>query len=377
MHKRMFRSAALVLAAVVSLVPALVPALRAQENPQDKPQGEFGEKLNVHEVLLDVLVTDAKGNVIVGLGPDDFVVKEDGKKVDVTGVSFYSNRSLVESAEAASKKGLQVAQTPEDRYFIIFIDDQKSNAVDAPELLSQQMQATQRLRDWVTRDVLPNDWVAVVSYDARLKVQQDFTHDRRALAAAISDAMKSKDHEGNWPSRLPTNGAPSLFVSLPRGNALRDQTTRIYDALNVLAKAAGSITGRKNLLLFSNGFGEISSFGQFGQYVPDARFYPDMVHTLNDNNVAVYPIDVVPNGTQHTMTDALSQLAGDTGGTYYYNFTNFMTPLKQVAKENNGYYLLSYSTERPSGEKGYQEVQVKTSNPEFKVRARKGYEYGS
>jgi VWFA-related protein len=372
MSKTSLRSAALLLAAAVSLVPVV----RAQENPQDKPQGEFGEKVNVHEVLLDVLVTDARGNVIVGLGPDDFVVKEDGKPVNVTGVSFYSNRTLVESAEAAQKKGLKTAQAPEDRYFILFIDDQKSNAVDAPELLTQQMQATQRLRDWVSREMLPNDWVAVVSYDARLKVQQDFTHDRKALVAAIGDAMRSKDHEGNWPSRLPQNGSPSLFAGLPRGNALRDQTTRIYDALEVLAQAAGKITGRKNLLLFSNGFGEIDSFGPLGQYVPDKRFYPDMVHALNDNNVAVYPIDLVPTGTQHTLTDAMNQLAADTGGRYFYNFTNFLTPLKQVAQENSGYYLLSYSTERPTGEKGYQEVQVKTANSEFKVRARKGYEYG-
>jgi VWFA-related protein len=360
-----FRSAAFVLAAAVCLAPAL-PA-------QDQPQGQFGEKLNVHEVLLDVLVTDAKGNVIVGLGPDDFVVKEDGKPVNVTGVSFYSNRSLVESAEAAGKKGLKAAEAPEDRYFLLFFDDQKSNAVDAPVLLAQQMQAVQRARDWVERELLPNDWVAVVSYDQKLKVQQDFTHDRKALAAAISDAMKGKDREGNWPSRVGQSNGPSIFAGLPRGNALRDKTGTVYDAVSVLAESAGKITGRKNLLLFSNGFGQINSFGQ---YVPDERYYPGMVHALNDNNVAVYPIDLVPQGTQHTMTDALNQLAGDTGGRYFFNFTNFLTPLKQVAQENSGYYLLSYSTERPTGASGYQEVQVKAANPEFKVRARKGYEYG-
>jgi VWFA-related protein len=235
------------------------------------------------------------------------------------------------------------------------------------------MQAVQRARDWVSHELLPNDWVAVVSYDQKLKVQQDFTHDRKALAAAISDAMKSKDHEGNWPSRVAQNSGPSIFAGLPRGNELREKTGTIYDAVNVLARSAGNITGRKNLLLFSNGFGNINSFGQ---YVPDERYYPKMVHALNDNNVAVYPIDLVPQGTQHTMTDGLNQLASDTGGRYFFNFTNFLTPLKQVAQENSGYYLISYGTERPTGASGYQEVQVKTANPEFKVRARKGYEFG-
>jgi len=375
MSNQLFRPAALLVAAALSLVPAVLAQDRPQGQPQDKPQGEFGEKLNVHEVLLDVLVTDAKGHVIVGLGKDDFVVREDGKPVNVTGVSFYSNRNLVEPAAAAAKKGLKAAEAPEDRYFVLLFDDQKNNAVDAPELLTQQMQAVQRARDWVSRDLLPNDWVAVVSYDQKLKVQQDFTHDRKALAAAISDAMRGADHESNWPSRVPQAGSgPSLIAGLPRGNALRDKTTTIYDALDVLAASAGKITGRKNLLLFSNGFGQINSIGQ---YVPDQRYYPPMVHALNDNNVAVYPIDLVPEGTQHTLTDAMNQLASDTGGRYFFNFTNFITPLKQVAQENSGYYLLSYSTERPSGQTGYQEVEVKAANPEFKIRARKGYAYGT
>ena len=79
MSNQLFRPAALLVAAALSLVPAAPAQDRPQGQPQDKPQGEFGEKLNVHEVLLDVLVTDARGHVIVGLGKDDFVVREDGK----------------------------------------------------------------------------------------------------------------------------------------------------------------------------------------------------------------------------------------------------------------------------------------------------------
>ena len=72
----------------------------------------------------------------------------------------------------------------------------------------------------------------------------------------------------------------------------------------------------------------------------------------------------------------MNQLAVDTGGQYFFNFTNFMTPLEQVAEENSGYYLLSYQLEQPAGKSGFQEVEVKTTNPEFRVRAREGYEYG-
>ncbi|MCP4658814.1 MAG: hypothetical protein GY856_25670, partial [bacterium] len=59
---------------------------------QEEPAAEFGELVEVSEVLLDVLVTDRQGNVILGLGPDDFIIEEAGETIPLTGASFYSNR---------------------------------------------------------------------------------------------------------------------------------------------------------------------------------------------------------------------------------------------------------------------------------------------
>jgi VWFA-related protein len=352
------------------LALALAPVVLAQEPPQEpQAKGQFGEKIDVNEVLLDVLVTDSKGNVIVGLKPEDFVVKENGKPVELTGLTFYSDRRLIGSA----KEGVKVDEVPEDRFFILFFDDQKDEAVDAPALLARQVEAGQRARDWVLKSRQPADWVAVVSYDKKLKVQQDFTRDGRALAEAIGAAMKGKDAEGNWPSRIKPGEGPSLYANLPKGNALRDETENIYDALKVLAESAGQIRGRKNLVMFTTGFGEVNSFGQ---YIPDQRYYPGTVQALNDNNVAVYSLDLVPAGTIHALSDAMTKLSNETGGQYYTNFSTFTTPLKQIGEENSGYYLLSYRSEQPAGKRGFQEVDVDTTNPEFRVRARKGYAFG-
>ena len=93
--------------------------------------------------------------------------------------------------------------------------------------------------------------------------------------------------------------------------------------------------------------------------------------------MAVYPLDLTPPAVEHTLSDSLNQLSNDTGGRYFFNVTNFSTPLDQIAKENNGYYLLSYQSEQPAGKSGFQNVTVTTTNPEFRVKARKGYEYGS
>ncbi|HKH49789.1 MAG TPA: VWA domain-containing protein [Thermoanaerobaculia bacterium] len=361
-----FRTASLAFAAALCLAPALV-AQSAQTDQEQQPQGQFEEKVDVQEVLLDVLVTDRQGNVIVGLDKNDFQVLEDGKPVELTGVTFYSNRRLVQASDELTKRGVTADQVPEDRYFVLFF-------VDSP-LMSQQLDAGRRAREWVHTGLLPNDWVAVVSYDSKLKVHEDFTRDRKALDQGIADAVQGKDDDGNWPSRIKEGTGPSLRAGLPRGEDLRDKTVSVYDAVRLVADATGSITGRKNLLLFTGGFPARTN--TFGQYLPDQRRYPGMSRALNDSNVAVYPIDLNPTGTENMLSDFMNQIANDTGGRYFYNFTNFTTPLEQIASENSGYYLLSYRSEKPVGATGFQEVRVKTNNPEFRIRARKGYDYGS
>src|SRR5215213_11342573 len=139
MFSRYFRTAALAFAASC-LAPALV-AQSAQTDQEQQPQGQFEEKVDVKEVLLDVLVTDRQGNVIVGLDKNDFQVSEDGKPVELTGITFYSNRRLVQASQELAKRGVTADQVPEDRYFVLFFEDQKSSAVDAPELLTSQLDA--------------------------------------------------------------------------------------------------------------------------------------------------------------------------------------------------------------------------------------------
>ena len=70
-------------------------AARAQEEPP--ATAPFGEQVEVTEVLLDVLVTDRDGNVIVGLKPEDFLVEENGEPIPLLDVSFYSNRPQLDA----------------------------------------------------------------------------------------------------------------------------------------------------------------------------------------------------------------------------------------------------------------------------------------
>ena len=355
MSNKVFLS--LALAASLAVCPA---------RSQEEPVAGFEALVEVTEVLLDVLATDRSGNVVAGLGKDDFVVREDGEPVEVTGVSFYTTR--YGSGDEPAVPG----EVPSSRYFIFFVDD-----VTREGLIRRQLEAAREARRWVEDEMLPSDWVAVVSYDVKLKIHEDFTQNRDAILGGIDSAARNRDPEknlGRGGRRLPPSGAPSLLRQLPQGKELRKKSKRIYDGVRLVAEAAGYIVGRKNLLLFTIGFGELSRVGAIAE--GDRRYYPRMEQALNDHNVAVYPVDLTFAG-DHLQSHFLSQLASDTGGYYYRNFVNFITPLKQVSEENSGYYLLSYQSEHPAAEAGYQEVKVEARDRSIKVRARKGYRFGT
>ncbi len=373
---------------VVVCLLAAAPLAAQQPTLQEEP---FQERIEVTEVLLDVVVTDGDGNVILGLDRDDFVVEDGDQAVDLTDVTFYSNRRFLESVNLAERLGISPEQVPVDRFFILFFDDPRQLY---PDLTSQLLDALRWARRWVHQELLPNDWVAVLSYDVKLQVHEDFTTDNEAILQALDDVARGKDASENWPSRSEGSTGPSLRANLPQGRDLARASRKIYGALESVAGAGGTIIGRKNLLLFSVGFGESGEFGvnpaaisnlesgSFGTFQADKRYYPNMMERLNDNNVAVYGVSLLENLADETfsqglLNNGLSVLASDTGGQYYANFVNFQFPLRQVVDDNNGYYLLSYAARVPASEAGYRQVTVRTLNPDFKVRYRQGYLAGS
>jgi VWFA-related protein len=337
--------------------------------PAVAQEARFEEEVEVSEVLLDVLVTDEEGNVIVGLTADDFIIEEDGEQLPVESVSFYSNRQFLPLGQAEpALPGLTEAEAPQDRYFVLFFYRPPIADSRASDLFLKLADAGRKSFAWVIEELLPNDHVAVVAYSSRLELYADFTLDRRAVGKAIRRACAGKAPE-TWPSRTPEALPGITLESLPKGDELRDLTPDVYSALGTLSSALGTVQGRKNIVLFGI---DLPVTGGFGPDQKTPERYPGAVEALNDNNVAVYPIAL----SRRTDSDRFVRLAEDTGGEYAFNFANFSAPLRQIARENNGYYLLSYRARHPAGKTGYQEIAVRTTNEAFRVRARGGYVYG-
>lgn len=359
----MHRSLALVLGLVASFLAA---AGSAQETPATPP---LGEEISVSEVLLDARVTDRDGHAIVGLAPDAFRLELDGLPIPLSSATFYSSRRFLGGAEAAARQGIAEVEPTEQRLFVLLFHDPRFVTSPGVSLAGELLDAGRAAAAWIERELAPGDWVAVASYDMKLSLHSDFSRDREQLRRAVEAATTGGEGAAAWPARRPATTGPSLAAGLPAGTALRDATPRIYDALRLLGDATASIRGRKNLVLFSAGFGDR---GAFGQYRPDTRFHAPMRDALQRANVAVHCVDLAARAGRSRGSGALEQLAAETGGESLGQLVSFETALARIDRDNQGYYLLAFPLPEGVAPGSYQRVRLTVPDRRLRVTVREG-----
>jgi len=238
-------------------------------------------------------------------------------------------------------------------------------------LFDQLTLAREAVRGFIRNDMMEGDRVAIVGHDVRLKVYSDFTSDKAQLEKALNDSARF----GRGIDRPASDDG--ILHNLSRSEMV-NHPARVYDALRVLAEATRPIRARKNLVLFSPGILEQAETVRDGVILNRSSYFDPMLQALNAANVSVYAVqlqrdvDLTP-----VFHQRLEETANATGGQYFRFNTSFTTPVSKIENVNNGYYLLSYRTRHGKGEKGFQKVRVSLRNPEFRVTARSGYQYGS
>ena len=344
------------------LVLALtVPAL-AQQQPQS-----FNEQIDVNAVLLDVIVTDKKGNHILGLGPDDFIVKENGVRQTIDSVDYFTNRRLLQQREEQAP--FKVERVHEDRYFIFFFDKPSNPAV----LFDQLTLARQAVKTFIKDEMKEMDRIAIVGHDVRLKVYSDFTNDKQQLTRALNEVSRF----GPGLTKAPAGDGPSILRNLQTFDFVGDTGT-VYEALDVLADSVRSIRARKNLVLFSPGIADREEHVFAEMLSSRSRYLDPALESLNAANTTVYGVQLQRNADMAPLFhQRLDELSESTGGRYFRLNVSFNPALEQIEHTNNGYYLLTYRSPHARGEKGFQKVEVELKNREFRVVARPGFSFGS
>lgn len=382
--------------------------------PQDQPPPVF--RTGVNFVRVDVIVTDADGNPVMDLRPEDFEVVEDGERQTVETFQLVElDGGLIQGPDGPPRPirddhAQEVEAAREDvRLFAIFLDDYHVRWENG-------IQAREELARFVETQLGPSDMVGLM-YPLEPLAGVVFTRDHAAVTRAL------RQFEGRKFNYEPKNAIEQGYVHrFPTEVVERIRNEVSLSALEGLIVRMGSLKeGRKALILFSEGYtnmvppqlrSRVAGVTDFdnparndpgaGQdslveqrYMDRANF--DMTLTMreltgmaNRNNVAIYGVD--PRGLAGSEFDigqnisaqlgreylnvtmeTIRVLSLDTTGRPIVNRNDLTMAMRQIVRDSSAYYLLGYNSTvgEPDGE--FHEIRVRMRRPGLQVRARAGY----
>ena len=361
MRIRSFSRAALVVAAVVIL---LVPVAAFAQDPPPADTSQPGQPIfrsRVNLVRVDVSVFGRNGEPLVGLAPEDFLVKEDGipQKVETVQFVTVSGRmpeSRVESTAIRSAEHAAVEAAREDvRLFVLFLDDYH---VDKSPTVMIPLKRT--LNAFVDR-LGPYDLVAVMDPLTPL-THVEFTRDHNRIREIVNN------FEGRRGELFPVRSAAEEAQQTQRNIwELRGGVT--LDAMNaIVTKLGGMREGRKSVIFVSQG-------PPVNLRSTNWMRMEDVVRSANRGNVTIHTIDPRPLGSSPFGGNlVLRRFSDETGGRAIFNTNDHAEHLEGIFTDASAYYLIGYAPTRGDIADGkFHQIDVEVKRPRVRVVARRGY----
>jgi VWFA-related protein len=323
-----------------ALVAALVTAAAVSGPGHAQEPKPFTERVDVHRVLLDVRVTDGVGQPLDNLAKTDFVVRIDGKPVLVESATWVTGAlRSEETGTTPTGSPAGTAVSPLEGRLIVFLIQKD---LEEPGRIVGLMRLLVDARPFLAA-FTPRDRLAVLSFDSRLRIWTDFTHDLARVRALLQHDILVGE-----PAPLGESEAPSLVAGLDAGQAHGAAT--MEEALALVGRALEPLPGAKSVIVFGHGFGRLGSSG-----VTLAPDYDEARRSLRAARASVFCLDVT-RADYHSLEAGLQQVAEDTGGFFERTHLFPARALNRLAGTLAGHYVLMI--ERPPARKGRHRVDV-------------------
>jgi len=145
-------------------------------------QQKLVETIEVRVTNVDVVVTDKKGNPIVGLGKDDFQIYENNKLQPIT--NFYEVRpQSVNSTDVPTDESTMAPAEVRQRRIIFFIDNASLHPLRRNEVFAS-------IDKFFDRLFQPGDQAMVVVWNHGLRIVSPFTDDAGRLRTALGKVSR-------------------------------------------------------------------------------------------------------------------------------------------------------------------------------------------
>jgi len=305
-------------------------------------------------VLIDARALDDFGQPIHGLGPADFKVKIDGKPVRIESAFWVGGNAAV--ADPPSGLPLPIPPVPDEAggRLVVFLfqkDLEPSRIVGLMRMLIETRAFLESLG--------PDDRVAVLSFDYKLKIWLDFTRDRDRIRDVLEKGILFKN-----PPRVEPSLSPSLMTALDVVRAGRAYS--MEEALALLGQSLEPLPGSKSVVLIGHGFGRLA-----GSSLLFEAAYGEARRALQAARASVFCLDVT-DADSHTLEAGLVMTAEDTGG--FFARTHLFTgqAMQRLAGALAGHYVLFVEITTPSDGK-WHDIEVALARRDGTVLAKRHY----
>jgi Ca-activated chloride channel family protein len=296
------------------VTPAIVLALAlAAAPPVRRVTPTFSADLDM--VNVTVTVRDSQGRLVTDLSADDFVVREDGRPqvVDVFARSHEPGQDDVLSLDLGMLLDTSTSMLEQLRL--------------SQEAATRFLESVPRARELYT-----------IFFDSEIRLSRYDSENQQGLFERIHSAKGGGD-------------------------------TALYDAMAVYLSRVEGATGRKVLVLFTDGEDSRSELS-----------FSDTAQLLRSSRVTVYPIafaSFAPGSTRAVKSrSVLQQFADLSGGTVFHpsSSRDLAGIYQKILDELQGQYVLGYVSDNRKADGKVRRLTVEVSNrPELRLRHRTGY----
>jgi VWFA-related protein len=279
---------------------------------------------DVKVVNLIATVRDRDGAIVKNLTKDDFRLEEDGKRQTIRYFSHETNLPLILGLLVDTSRSMQSVFDPE-------------------------RVASNRFFEQVLRE--DRDLAAVVHFDVRVGVLQDFTSSREKLAAALEQL------------KIPKRPATLLY------DAIRDSSENLMRHQN----------GRKAFIILSDGM-DVRSHTTLVNAIEFAQRADTMIYTIlfahGPMGARGFNVSIGPRMNAQALNGkkVMERLARETGGgSFKVAGDNPIDKIySQIEDELRNQYSIGY-TPVDSSDGKYRKLKLTTTKKGLVVRTRDGY----
>jgi VWFA-related protein len=390
--------------AATAALALMAPARPQDQQPQQQPADQsstFTLKVNSDLVLTNVVVRDKKtGQVVKGLTEKDFTITEDGKPQHIASFDFENvdeaaalNEATINAAAPngvfGAKTGTATTEELRNHRLIVMFFDLTSMQ---PDDLDRAQDAA---RDYINKQMHPADLVALVSLDATLSLDQDFTANKTLLLKAVNAYGGTQGEGYSLGATSTSNQVEDASSFTPDESEYNDiNTDRELFAIEDISKSLAYLNEKKSLLYFSGGIQRDGIENQASLHAA--------INASVRANVSIYSVDarglqaISPLGDATTgnlrgansfngaalqnnldsnfnTQEVMATLSSDTGGKAFFDSNDFSPAFDRIQKDTSAYYVIGYHSTDLRRDGRYRRLSIKINRSDVKIEYRPGY----